>query len=154
MKEKKVIITKKKAKKKKPQVKKHSPKKKVGKKKSKSLVLSKAKKPTGIEPIIEKDNLDYLSGDHLRQIELSSSSVDNAKLKMHVQEQALVNARLRLTILNHEIELASKFAKDADNAYNNKKKARNILMISLTALYKIEGGTFGYDPDTGKIVRD
>lgn len=130
VKEKKVIIT----------------RKKTTKKQGKSK--AKVKKPEKA-PIPE-----FLSPDHLRQVEVLGAEVENVKLKMHVREQAVANLRLRMTILKHELELALKFVNDTDKEYNNKKKVRTQLINDFKNLYKIKDESFAYDPDNGRIVRD
>jgi hypothetical protein len=129
----------------------------VSKARSKDSKSAVEQKPVILEqaPIEPQDPVipEAMTQEHLRQLEVGSAEVDKLKLQMHLNEQGLLNLRLQLKLLEHDIEKAKTLCTKAGVEYENAKKARNNIVKELRDIYKIEGSDFAYDPTSGIIKR-
>lgn len=95
-----------------------------------------------------------LSPDHLLQLEVKSRDIENSKLHMALEEQALKNMMLELHILQRKVEDQKLLLKQRAIFYENNIKQFQQLKSELWPQYgfgQTEG--LGYDPATGVIHR-
>lgn len=95
-----------------------------------------------------------LKADHLLALETMGRDIENAKLYMALEEQALANMELKLKILSDSIIKQRAVVKEKAEKYEAKKKEYISYKKVIWPLYgfKEEEG-LGYDPLTGNIVR-
>lgn len=95
-----------------------------------------------------------LHADHLRQLEVVSRDVENARLLMSIEEQSLKNITLELELMKIKLDRQKQNLGQAASNYNNSVLAFKKLKSDMWPLYglKLEDG-LGYDPNTGEISK-
>ena len=96
---------------------------------------------------------DALSPDHLRQLETLSRDIEIARLQRTIKEHELKQKTLEQKIVAYEIEALQRGLVQLDVTHESKKKLRSSLVFSFKEAYGISDN-FGYNPETGMIVRD
>lgn len=95
-----------------------------------------------------------LHPDHLLQLEVKSRDIENAKLHMALEEQALKNMMLELSILQRKVEDQKILLKQRAIFYDNTVKQFQQLKSELWPQYGFgQNEGLGYDPATGVIHR-
>jgi DUF438 domain-containing protein len=94
-----------------------------------------------------------LSPNHLLQLETLSREIEIARLQRTIREQELKNKALEQKVAAFELEALQRAVAQADATHESKKKARNALVLSIKESYGISDN-FGYNPETGMIVRE
>lgn len=95
-----------------------------------------------------------LHPDHLRQLEVISRDVENARLLMLVEEQSLRNMLLEATLLQQKIDKQKSYVREKSIFYTNSGKQFEAIKSELWPQYGFnlsEG--LGYDPITGEIKK-
>jgi hypothetical protein len=94
----------------------------------------------------------YLDPSHLLQIETTVRDIENAKLYMHVEEQALKNMVLEKILLDQKIEKQKMLVQDKSDQYTKLKLSFENVKKDLFKVYGFkEGAGMGYNPVTGEI---
>lgn len=115
----------------------------------------KEDKPAVVVKKEQEETLSVLSVGDLKDLEIMSRDLENAKLMLSIEEQSLRNSALEYKILEMRIEKQRKLLEERDQAYKNKKKEQTALIKSIAPKYGLqEGAQFGYNPSTGAIVVD
>lgn len=113
--------------------------------KKKVIVQKTAPKP------VEKETPKNLSVEDMRQIETSCHEVNNAKLRMAVEEQALKNKLLEMENLNFHILKQRGILDRAASDFESKKVKQAALFKDIKTRYNIASDEFGYNPMTGEL---
>lgn len=117
----------------------------------KSERVTKQAAQAEIETPKEKE---FLDADHLRYLETISRDVENAKLSMAVEEQALVNLELNFKLLQVTIEKQKSLVASKAQKYETAKLKYTNYKRDIWPLYGLkENEAMGYDPISGKIVK-
>lgn len=122
------------------------------KKAVKSQVKEAVKKKIEDTPVfVIKSTLDP---EHLKEIEVQGRDLENAKLRMAVEEQALQNMVLSAQLLQNKIEKQKQLVSSTANIYENVKNKFDAYKKGIWPLYGLkENEGMGYDPLTGEIKR-
>ena len=129
----------------------------TNRKRKRMEVLEVSEKASAVEApkqkeIIEEEVKNFLSADDFRLVETVYRDVDNYKLKIHVEEQALKNMYLELAILDLKIVKQRMTVKHASDSYENKKESYKKMVLGMIKKYNIDDNDrFSYDPETGEI---
>jgi hypothetical protein len=126
------------------------------------MAKSKSKKPAIIpevkeeavvqqEPSFFGDEGLFLNPDHLLHIECLQRDMENFKLRMALEEQALQNMTLTMEILKSRIEKQKIVLQSKAKEYESSKEKYHALKQDIFKIYNLPGDKFGYDPSTGKI---
>jgi hypothetical protein len=103
-----------------------------------------------IEEVKEKKN--QLMMEHLKDLEIMSRDIKNAKLTMAVEEQSLQNLSLNLELLKNKIEKQQAFVVSSSNKYEAMKlKFANLRSVIIKEYGLDEKKDFGYDPISGEL---
>lgn len=106
------------------------------------------------ETPIEIETPTRLHADHLRQLEIGQRDVDNARLLMATEEQALRNLLLEHELIRHKIEKQRILVATQSQSYETTKKSFERLKAEIWPLYGFERNEgLGYNPETGEIKR-
>jgi hypothetical protein len=98
---------------------------------------------------------EVLAPDHLLLLETISRDVENSKLSMALEEQALSNMQLQLNLLYDKIEKQKAVVISKAQKYEKTKQQYISLKKDIFPLYGFkENEGMGYDPVSGKIVRN
>jgi hypothetical protein len=104
-----------------------------------------------VELLREKD---FLDPDHLRSLEVISRDIENAKLTMALEEQALANMTLQLEILQNKIEKQKLFVSSKAQKFELAKQKYVNFKKDIWPMYGLsESQPLAYDPLSGKIQR-
>ena len=96
----------------------------------------------------------HLASDHLLSLEVLSRDLENSRLVMAIEEQALANLELQLRILTDKIEKQKIALVDRAKRYEAVKVKFTNTKKELWPLYGFkENEGLGYDPLTGMIHR-
>lgn len=107
-----------------------------------------------VEEIVPEKK-EFLSPDHLRQLETIDRDIQIAKLSMAVEEQALKNLILEYNILQTKIEKQKILLMEKSKFYDNQRVMFTNFKKELWPQYGLgEASGLGYDPNTGKIICD
>lgn len=97
---------------------------------------------------------DFLNPEHLRMLEVISRDIENAKLTMALEEQALVNMTLQLEILQNKIEKQKLFVSSKAQRFELAKQKYISFKKDIWPMYGLdESKPMAYDPSSGKIQR-
>lgn len=95
-----------------------------------------------------------LHHEHLRQLEVMARDVENAKLRMALEEQSLRNMILESQILQQKVEKQKQYLQQHAAFYDNSTKQFKQLKSELWPQYGFgQDEGLGYDPATGEIKR-
>jgi hypothetical protein len=133
-------------------VKKKRPVKKTAKKVPKKR---SSKKVEASAPVDEPKKIrDTLTSGHLLQLETIGRDIENAKLLMNVEEQALANMKLNLRILETNIEKQALVVNERSQRYKLLQDRFVLVKKEIWEEYGIkENDGLGYNPKTGEIAR-
>lgn len=110
--------------------------------------------PEVVKAEAPKELPSVLHPDHLLQLEVKSRDIENAKLHMALEEQALKNMLLELQILQRKVEDQKLLLKQRAVFYENNVKQFQQLKSELWPQYGFgQNEGLGYDPATGTIHR-
>jgi len=103
----------------------------------------------------EKADAKFLSSGDLLKCETLSRDVENSKLLMFVEEQALRNLILEYKLLENKIQKQKELLGQKANEHDLVKKRYNQYMSSMWTQYGIDTAdkSLGYNPETGEIVK-
>jgi hypothetical protein len=108
---------------------------------------------THVEEVKVKEKVEFLSADHLRQLETMDRDVHISKLGMAVEEQAYKNLILENQLLVGKIEKQKIVLMEKAKSYDNMKVMFTNFKRELWPQYGVsEESGLGYDPNTGKII--
>lgn len=97
---------------------------------------------------------DVLEADHLRMVEVFGLEIENAKLQMALEEQALVNLQLSLENLQSKIESQKVLVNNRAQKYELAKQKFTNYKKQIWPLYGLnENEPMSYDRSSGKIVK-
>ena len=101
----------------------------------------------------EPEKKEYLEHDHLKNLEVISRDVENAKLSMAVEEQSLANMELEKKLLDVKIEKQKILVASKAQRYETMKQKYVSYKKEIWPLYGLkENEPMGYDPLSGRIV--
>ena len=100
-----------------------------------------------------KEKEDKLTPDHLRQVEVLGLEVENTRLRMLVEEQALRNIHLEQDILKNRAEKQQAETLKRQTEYVHLRSRRSSFIVDLGEIYNFKG-KLAYDSDTGEIIRE
>lgn len=104
--------------------------------------------------VLKPEQKDFLSEEHLRNLEIKSRDVEVAKYVMAVEEQALENMQLKLQILSSNIEKQRSLLRDKAARYESAKNKYTLYKKEIWPQYGLnENEGLGYDPESGRIVK-
>jgi hypothetical protein len=110
--------------------------------------------PEVVKAEVKKEIPGVLHPDHLLQLEVKSRDIENAKLHMAIEEQALKNMMLELHILQRKVEDQKQLLKQKAIFYETNVKQFQQLKSELWPIYGFgQNEGLGYDPATGTIHR-
>lgn len=105
-------------------------------------------------PVAVIEKKEFLDEYHLRMLEVSTRDIDNARLLMACEEQALENLTLKLQILSTNIEKQKQNVKAVANSYENAKAKYTAYKKEIWPLYGLkEDEGLGYDSQSGQIIK-
>ena len=97
---------------------------------------------------------EVLEADHLRMVEVFGLEIENAKLQMALEEQALVNLQLSLENLQSKIESQKVLVNNRAQKYELAKQKFTNYKKQIWPLYGLhENEPMSYDRSSGKIVK-
>lgn len=102
--------------------------------------------------IIESEEK-FLSPDHLLGLEVGTRDIENAKLNMALEEQNLQNMLLTEVILKSRIEKQKQLLQSKAKEYEISKEKYQKLKVALFQEYNLDGDKFGYDTQTGLLIK-
>ena len=114
--------------------------------------IGKVDEGTSEDSVVEPVVVDTLSADHFRQLEVMSRDIEVAKLQRTIRELELRLKGLEQKIIVFELESIQRLFGQAATVFEGKIKLRTALITDIKATYGISD-SFGYDPETGRIVR-
>lgn len=114
------------------------------------MAKSKAKKTISVAQTEQ-----YLSPDDLLKCETLTRDITNAKLAMHLEEQALRNMLLESELLKIKIEKQKELLALKSSLYDRSKNIYNSYVGEMWPKYGIDpqAEKIGYDDTTGKIIK-
>lgn len=102
----------------------------------------------------DSDNREFLHPSHLLLLEVSQRDIENAKLRMATEEQALRNMILEGQLLNIKIEKQKQLLQSLSRAFESEKEKFTSHKKDIWPQYGFkEDEGLGYDSISGKIVR-
>jgi len=119
-------------------------------KKDKTVKLVEEIKSEIVQVAVEKKN--QLMMEHLKDLEVMSRDIKNAKLTMAVEEQSLQNLVLNLELLKNKIEKQQAVVVASSGKYETMKlKFSNLRSVIIKEYGLDEKKEFGYDPISGEL---
>lgn len=95
---------------------------------------------------------DSLSPDHLLQLEVFSRDIEILRHLRVIKELELKLKTQEQRLLQFELEELQRQLAQAALSHENKKKSRTALVSTIKDVYGISD-SFGYNPETGAVVR-
>lgn len=93
-----------------------------------------------------------LSVDERLKVETMPLSIENAKLKMSVEEQLLKNMILEHKLMEAQIERQRRVVAECNHRYNQEKAIYSSAMGDIMKNHELESDKFSYNPNTGEII--
>jgi 2-polyprenyl-6-methoxyphenol hydroxylase-like FAD-dependent oxidoreductase len=89
-----------------------------------------------------------LSPDEHRAVEKMPLVIENAKLLMALEEQALKNMLLELRLLEQKIEKQKIIVSERHSRYNSEKERYGLVIGDIMKSHKLDSEKFSYNNDT------
>jgi hypothetical protein len=119
--------------------------------------IKEEKKPVEVVEVVEQEVKvpEELHRDHLLALETMGRDIENARIMVLMEEQNYANMQLRLKILSDTIEKQNILVNEKVQKYENTKTKYTQFKKDIWHQYGFkENESMGYDPLTGKIVRN
>jgi hypothetical protein len=109
--------------------------------------VSKRQQEVQQEPVSK-----ILTIDERLKVETMPLTIENAKLKMAVEEQLLKNMILEYKLMEAQIERQRRVVGEYHHKYNQEKTLYTSTISDIMKNHNLENDKFGYNPNTGEIV--
>lgn len=119
--------------------------------------IKEEKKPLEVVEVVEQEVKvpEELHRDHLLALETMGRDIENARIMVLMEEQNYSNMQLRLKILSDTMEKQKILVNEKVQKYENTKIKYVQFKKDIWHQYGFkENESMGYDPLTGKIVRN
>ena len=93
-----------------------------------------------------------LTNSELLKVETSPLQIQNARLLMAVEEQALANMNLELRLLTQKIEKQKQVVADFARKYTEEKQRYDSVIAQIMKNHGLTSEKFGYNSETGEII--
>ncbi len=112
------------------------------------------KEPEVVVPVQEEAPVvsNFLSADERLKVETMPLSIENAKLRMSVEEQLLKNMILEFKLLEAQIERQKQIVTECHSRYNQEKKVYSATIGEIMKNHNLTSEKFSFNPDTNEII--
>ena len=109
--------------------------------------VSKRQQEVQEEPVSK-----ILTVDERLKVETMPLTIENAKLKMAVEEQLLKNMILEYKLMEAQIERQKRVVGECHHKYSQEKALYTAAMGDIMKNHELESDKFSYNPNTGEII--
>jgi hypothetical protein len=121
-------------------------------KKQKEVAISE--EVVHLEPVKQATESEFLAPEHLLILEVGQREIENARLKMALEEQNLRGYILEQHLLANKIEKQKQVVQSLSKAYEAEKEKFITQQKNIWPMYGLElDKGLGYDSISGKIVK-